>query len=926
MHDDRMPDDEPPFRYSAAMAARIEARWQRRWAREHTFETPNPVGPLAEGFGRFAGRPVSYVLDMFPYPSGTALHVGHPLGYIGTDVFARYQRMNGHHVLHTLGYDAFGLPAEQHAIATGLHPRAAVAANIATMRAQVRRLGIGHDPRREVVTADPGYYRWTQWIFGRIFDSWCDERTGRARPIAELAAEFAAGRRPVPGGRAWADLTRAEQRVLIDQRRLAYLSDEPVNWCPALGTVLANEEVTADGRSVLGDHPVERRPVRQWKLRITAYVDRLAADLDGLDWPEPVKRMQRNWIGATDGAIIALLAAGGGTGTVEVFTTRPDTLPAATFVVLAPEHPAAVRLAADRDPGAPADQDPGRPAGRAGRARGAMTGFFTGSHVTNPATGEPIPVFVSDYVSADFGTGAIMAVPAEDDRDRAFAERFGLPVRPVAGVPAPWGEAAEPVRAAVDWLERTGIGRPARAYRLRDWLFSRQRYWGEPFPIVYDAEGAPVLLPDDMLPVELPPMTDFGPVDGGAGEPIPPLGRAHGWASVELDLGEGSRRYRREVNTMPQWAGSCWYYLRYLDPANDRRFVDPRIERYWMSAPPGSPPGAGGVGLYVGGVEHAVLHLLYARFWHKVLYDLGHVSTAEPFARLFNQGYILADAFRDERGVYVPAAEVTTGPDGRPSYRGRPVTRRAGKMGKSLRNGIAPDEICDRYGADTLRLYEMAMGPLDADRPWRTGDIAGMHRLLQRLWRCVVDENTGRTAVSDDRPDDALLRVLHSSIAAIRGDIEALRFHTAIVRLAELTAAAGRAAAGTGSLPRSVAEPMVLLLAPFAPHIAEELWARLGHRESLAYQPFPRPEPELAAAAALSLPVQVDGRTRFTITVGGADGEAEIGRILRADPAFARFTADRDVQRVIIVPGRIVSVVTAQRGRDRRRPADSIEP
>ena len=752
---------ENPVRYDARLAADIEARWQQRWASEGTFTSASPAGPLSAGFERVAGQPKCYVLDMFAYPSGIGLHVGHPLGYIATDVFARYQRMNGRHVLHAYGYDAFGLPAEQFAIDTGQHPRVTTEANIAVMRDQLRRLGLGHDPRREFSTTDPAYYRWTQWIFTRIFGSWCDERTGRARPVAELIAEFESGLRDTPDGRPWAELTDAERRAIVDARRLAYLSDEPVNWCPGLGTVLANEEVTADGRSDVGNCPVYRRPMRQWMLRITAFAGRLAADLDLVDWPESVKVMQRNWIGA----------------------------------------------------------------GENGASQGAGG---------------------------------------------------------------------------------------ASAHRMRDWLFSRQRYWGEPFPIVYDSAGFPVVLPDEMLPVELPEITDFRPAPAGdeASDPVPPLGRAAGWASVELDLGAGRQLYRRELNTMPQWAGSCWYYLRYADPTNDEKFVDPVNERYWMTGPGPAAPAGGGVDLYVGGVEHAVLHLLYARFWHKVLYDLGYVSTSEPFARLVNQGYVLADAFTDERGMYVPAAEVMTAADGSARYRGRPVTRRSGKMGKSLKNGVSPDQICREYGADTLRLQEMAMGPIEADRAWRPDDIAGVHRFLQRLWRAIVSEQTGQPAVSDQPPDADALRLLHATIAAVRKDFGELRFHTAIARLTELTTAAARIATREGSLPLAIAEPLILMVGPLAPHIAEELWHRLGHAASLAYEPFPEAGPALAGEAMVPLPVQVNGKTRLVVRVRAGAGRDEVEQALGREPEFERLMRGVVVKRMIVVPGRIVNVLT----------------
>jgi leucyl-tRNA synthetase len=939
-----MADPEFPFRYGPGLAADIELRWQERWAAAGVFRTPDTEAE---------GRPKFYVLDMFPYPSGAGLHVGHPLGYIATDAYARYLRMTGHHVLHPFGYDAFGLPAEQYAISTGQHPAVTTAANIRAIRAQLRRLGLGHDERREVVTSDPSFYRWTQWIFLQIYGSWFDEQAGRARPIGELAAEFASGTRRPPGGRSWAELTGPERRSLVDGYRLAYLSEELVNWCPGLGTVLANEEVTADGRSDVGNYPVYRRPLRQWMLRITAYADRLIDELDLVDWPEPVRHMQRNWIGASEGASIDFGVAGQPGVTITVFTTRPDTLPGATYLAVSPEHPLIAGLTAPAWPAGtpaswrgPAAGGEDTPAARvaAYQARAdppgqGKTGVFTGSHVINPATGEQMPVFVADYVLMDYGTGAIMAVPAHDQRDIEFARAFGLPVRavlrppdewfaqrslpagapveewpqaftgdgryaPVPGPPLPGLGRDAAVEATIGWLERRGIGRRERRYRLRDWLFSRQRYWGEPFPIVYDEHG-PVALPAGMLPVLLPEMTDFRPAtaDGDElAEPVPPLARVPGWGTVTLDLGDGPKAYRRELNTMPQWAGSCWYYLRYLDPANDAAFVDPGVERYWMSP--------GGVDLYVGGVEHAVLHLLYARFWHKVLYDLGHVSTPEPFARLLNQGYILADAFTDGRGMYVPAAEVTQAGDGGYRHRGRPVTQRAGKMGKSLKNSIGPDEIYATYSADTLRLYEMAMGPLDGDRPWHTDDIAGVFRFLQRLWRNLIDERSGELSVNGRPLDAGAARRLHQTIMAVRHDFSQLRFNTAIARLHELNAYAAQVSSREGSLPRALAEPLVLMTAPLAPHIAEELWSRLGHGGMAVDAAFPEADESLAAAPTIVIPVQVNGKTRFRVEVPAGAGEEETEAIITAHPGYAQHTAGTPMRRLIVVPGRIANIVT----------------
>jgi leucyl-tRNA synthetase len=991
-------DELAPFRYGARMAGEIEARWQDRWEADGTFNAANPAGPLAGGFGRMAGRPKFMIMDMFPYPSGAGLHVGHPLGYIATDVYARYLRMTGQNVLHPFGYDAFGLPAEQYAIDTGQHPVVTTEHNIATMRRQLRRLGLGHDRRREVATTDPGYYKWTQWIFLQIFNSWYDDRAGQARPVADLVTEFASGERePVgeanPDGLPWDELSPVQRRQIVDGCRLAYVGTELVNWCPGLGTVLANEEVTADGRSEIGNYPVYRRPLRQWMLRISAYAQRLIDDLGRVDWPESIKTMQRNWIGASDGAVVdfpvapddglskALGAPGqeplapprepGAAVRISVFTTRPDTLPGATYLVLAPEHPLVDQLVDGRWPegtppawcypqGAPAAAGPAEAvaAYRAVTARlsdrqrtqeeSGKTGVFTGSYVINPMTGERIPVFVADYVLMGYGTGAIMAVPAHDDRDLAFARAFGLPERAVLAPPAGWlashglppgapasrwpaaftGEGSylelgtpglpraatlrDGIEAAAGWLASRGFGRPARSYRLRDWLFSRQRYWGEPFPIVYDSTGLPVALPDSELPVTLPGMTDFRPRPQAdeTSEPEPPLARAVDWANPVLDLGDGPRRYRRELNTMPQWAGSCWYYLRYLDPANTARFTGEEAERYWL-VPTGAGPGDGGVDLYVGGVEHAVLHLLYARFWHKVLYDLGHVSTREPFQRLFNQGYIQADAYLDARGMYVPAADVTAAPGGGFSYQGAPVTARAGKMGKSKKNAISPDDIYAAYGADTLRLYEMSMGPLDTDRPWHTDDIIGVHRFLQRLWRTIIDEHTGAPRVTEEPLGETTIRRLNATIQAVRRDAAAMRFNTAIARLMELGTHAARVATAAPGVPRALAEPLVLMTAPFAPHIAEELWAALGHPQTLAYEPFPEFDEALTAEQVVTVPVQIDGKTRFRVQVPATAQRDEIAAAVTAHPEYARWTQDVAVARLVIVPGRIANVVTS---------------
>jgi leucyl-tRNA synthetase len=945
-------EDVPKFRYTAALANELERRWQDRWEAERTFEAPNPAGPLAEP-EKVAGRDKLFLMDMFPYPSGAGLHVGHPLGYIATDVFGRYNRMKGVNVLHCLGYDAFGLPAEQYAVQTGQHPRVTTEANIANMRRQLRALGLAHDARRSVSTTDTAFYRWTQWIFLQIFNSWYDTSVDKARPIDELIAQYADGSRPTPDGRAWDALSERERRDIIDSHRLAYLSHAPVNWCPGLGTVLANEEITPDGRSERGNYPVFKRNLRQWMMRITAYADRLIADLDTLDWPEAIKLMQRNWIGRSQGARVEfpVTTATGADASITVFTTRPDTLFGATYMVLAPEHPMVDDLTPTAWPGElPASWTGGHetPGAAVAAYRTATmarsdvdrqadakvkTGVFTGTYATNPVNGEQIPVFVADYVLMGYGTGAIMAVPAEDDRDWAFAEAFGLPIvrtvqPPADWVDGPWTGEGVSINSANDeislnglpmveakariteWLVSKGLGEATVQYKLRDWLFSRQRYWGEPFPIVYDEHGV-VALPDSMLPVELPEVEDYSPrtfePNDAESDPESPLSRATEWTTVTLDLGEGPKEYRRETNTMPQWAGSCWYELRYLDPTNSDRFVDPENERYWMGPRDENDPG--GVDLYVGGVEHAVLHLLYARFWHKVLFDLGHVSSSEPFRRLFNQGYIQAYAYRDTRGVLVPAEEVVEGPDGVWTYNGEVVSREYGKMGKSLRNSVTPDDMFDAYGADTLRLYEMAMGPLDVSRPWETRAVVGSFRLLQRIWRNVVDESTGELTVREVAPDDETARVLARTMDGVARDMENLRFNTAIAKLTECNNHLTRVVSAEGGLPRSVAEALVLMIAPLTPHIAEELWAKLGHTTTLAYEPFPVADPALLVEDTVTCVVQVQGKVRDRLEVPADISEDALRELALASAAVQRALDGRPVRTVVARPPKLVNVV-----------------
>ncbi|MGW5581556.1 leucine--tRNA ligase [Micromonospora chokoriensis] len=936
--------DIPPFRYTAALADEIEIRWQDTWAREGTFHAPNPTGPLADPTHPRAGAEKLYVLDMFPYPSGAGLHVGHPLGYIGTDCYARYQRMAGRNVLHAMGFDAFGLPAEQYAVQTGTHPRTTTVANIERYKAQLRRLGLAHDERRSVATIDTDFYRWTQWIFLQIFNSWYDSDAGRARPVAELIAEFEGGNRPTPDGRAWAELSVAERRQVVDDHRLAYVSHAPVNWCPGLGTVLANEEVTADGRSDRGNFPVFKRNLKQWKMRITAYGDRLLDDLDSLDWPEPIKLMQRNWIGRSQGAHIDFPTTA---APVRVFTTRPDTVFGATYMVLAPEHELVDVLAPAAWPDGTRDAWTGghtspRAAIEAYRKAAAAktdverqsdtkekTGVFIGAYATNPVTGGQIPIFVADYVLAGYGTGAIMAVPAQDERDWAFAEVFELPivrtVQPAEGFDGkaytgdgPAINSAAPERgldlnglgvadanaAIIAWLEANGHGTGAVTYRLRDWLFSRQRYWGEPFPIVYDETGAAIALPEEMLPVELPEVDDFSPktfaADDADSNPETPLSRRRDWVEVELDLGDGPKRYTRETNVMPQWAGSCWYEMRYLDPTNSDRFVDAENERYWMG--PRGDGDCGGTDLYVGGAEHAVLHLLYARFWHKVLFDLGHVSSFEPFRKLFNQGMIQAYAYTDSRGSYVQAEDVVER-DGAYYLEDLVVNREYGKMGKSLKNVVTPDDMCAAYGADTFRVYEMSMGPLEVSRPWETRAVVGSYRFLQRVWRAVVDEQTGALRITEDPADEATRRLLHKVIDGVRGDMDGIRFNTAIAKLIQLT----NGLTGLSATPREVAEPLVLMVAPFAPHLAEELWRKLGHDTSLTYADFPTADPALLVADTVTYPVQVNGKVRGRVEVP-ADASEETVRAAALD-AVAATLAGKEPRKVIVVQGRMVSVV-----------------
>jgi leucyl-tRNA synthetase len=882
--------------------ATIEPKWQAYWEQNQTFAAPRLPKP---GTGKL------YVLDMFPYPSGEGLHVGHPEGYTATDIVCRAARMQGKSVMHPMGFDAFGLPAEEHAIKTGEHPRSRTEKNIETFRRQLKSLGFSYDWSRELATTDVEYFRWTQWIFLQLFDTWFDADEQRGRPISEL---------PIPDDvrKQGDDAVRAYQ----DEHRLAYQTEAPVNWCPALGTVLANEEVV-NGKSERGGHPVVRMPLRQWMLRITAYADRLEKDLEHLDWSEGIKALQRNWIGRSTGAEVEFYV-GKGLGSLNelgdfiglrrkqtttgfpqkpsddvlrVYTTRPDTLFGATYMVIAPEHPFVRRLTSPEN--AKQVRDYCDAAARKSdldrtELSKEKTGVFTGSYALNPVNAEPTPIWVADYVLISYGTGAIMAVPAHDERDFEFAQQFGIPIKAVvdpgnsvspadreeilAGKRVFTGDGiainsdkydrlttAEFKKKITADLAAQGLGRVAVNYKLRDWLFSRQRFWGEPFPILHelDASGKPTgrirAVDEKDLPVDLPHLEDFKP----HGRPEPPLDKAPDeWLYPVVD----GKRYKRETNTMPQWAGSCWYYLRFLDPKNDKAAIDPAIEKAWMP-----------VDLYIGGAEHAVLHLLYARFWHKVLYDRGIVSMPEPFQKLVNQGMILGE--NNE------------------------------KMSKSRGNVINPDAVVTEYGADSLRLYEMFMGPLEASKPWSMQGVNGVFGFLGRVWRLILDERAEtmqpNAAVVDRAPNADENRILHQTIQAVTGDIASLSFNTAISRMMEFT----NHFTSASERPREALEKFVLLLSPFAPHIAEELWQALGHKESLAYAPWPQFDPALAKEDTVEVPVQINGKLRSKITIATGADKAALEAAARADEKVRDLLHGKDVVKVIIVPGRLVNFV-----------------
>jgi leucyl-tRNA synthetase len=842
------------MRYDPAV---IEPKWQQVWEERRTFRAPTDPA-------EWAAKPKYYILDMFPYPSGAGLHVGHPEGYTATDVLARLKRMQGYNVLHPMGWDAFGLPAERAAMRENIHPAVITQRNVDTFRRQIKRLGFSYDWDREISTAAPDYYRWTQWIFLKLYE-----------------------------------------------RGLAYVAEMPVNWCPALGTVLANEEVK-DGKYVETGDPVERRNMQQWMLRITAYAERLLADLDGLDWPEGVKDMQRHWIGKSVGADITFRVAHQD-HTFLVFTTRPDTLFGCTYCVLSPEHPLVAEITSPAQRAAVQAYVAEAARRVDGGADAGKTGVYTGADALHPVTGEPVPIWIADYVLMTYGHGAIMAVPAHDERDHEFAVRFGLPIREVvSGGPVPVQQAAYTgdgrlvnsrfldgldVDAAkarmIAWLEEHGLGTARTQYRLRDWLFSRQRYWGEPIPVVWLEDGTSIPIPADQLPVALPPIDEYRPTADGK----PPLARAgDDWLMVRLPDG---RVGMRETNTMPQWAGSCWYYLRYLDPRNEREPWSQAAERYWMP-----------VDLYVGGVEHAVLHLLYARFWHKVLFDCGLVHTAEPFQRLFNQGMILAYSYQDARGKYYHPTEVEER-DGVPRARatGEVLTAQIEKMSKSRLNVVSPDEVIAEYGADAMRLYELFMGPLDQVKPWQMSGVEGVYRFLQRAWRLVVDERSGGAAArlcdAAAESEPALHRTLHVTIKKVLEDTEALRFNTAIAQMMVFV----NEATCSPTLPRAIVRDFLRLLAPYAPHLAEELWSRLGEAELIAHAAVPTYDPALCVEDTIELAVQVNGKRRDVIRVPRDADAAAVERLALASEGVVRTLEGRPARKVIVVPGRLVNVV-----------------
>ncbi len=1050
-------DDAPAHRYTASLANTIEPHWQEAWDQAGAFEA---ISPQHIDFD--PGKPKYYVLDMFPYPSGAGLHVGHPEGYTATDIVARFKRLTGHNVLHPMGWDAFGLPAEQYAIQTGVHPARTTREAIDNFRRQLKRFGFSYDWTREFATIDEDYYRWTQWIWLQAYNAWYDHAQQRARPIEELILELengnayvgpagdlvqpgVAGKTEAFGGepigcRKWHELDEADRREFLDNQRLAYLDKQVVNWCPKLGTALANEEVI-DGRSERGGFPVHRKPLRQWMFRITAFADRLLSGLAGLQWPESTRTMQAQWIGRSEGAEIDFDVEHGDGMSLRVFTTRPDTIFGATFMVVAPEHPLIDDVLSNPRPETEIDavRDYVKQAvDRSEVERMAdtrdKTGVFTGAYAINPASGMRIAIWVADYVLISYGTGAIMAVPAHDDRDYEFAKKFDLPIIDVVYQPvhhaiheccrriidhekdlgdtdeiarvltdfvglamnqnrtdwdAMWQQVCDPragddedaemadllglrgsvsiiwedsirplissdarafVEAAaryhlasqlsasisddgtainshndsvsidgleteaakkriIDWFEQEGVGQHKVTYKLRDWLFSRQRYWGEPFPIVFDEKGNHYPVSEANLPVVLPDMADYTPVESD--DPQPLLAKAGHWvqttageAGVDPDVLPPDTPVRRETNTMPGWAGSCWYHLRYCDRDNEQRFVGIDAERYWLGDHTGN---GGGVDLYIGGAEHAVLHLLYARFWHKLLHDLGHVSTDEPYRRLFHQGLIQSHAFQDSTGRTVPIDEVEQR-DG--SYHlietGEEVTQIVAKMSKTLKNVVNPDEVIAEFGADTFRLYEMYMGPLEAAKPWNTRDIVGPFRFLQRVWRLAVDQDTGDLRIRAAADADAHVeKQLHRMIAKVGDDIDRLSFNTAIAAMIEFT----NTATSSGGLTADQLQRFLIVLSPFAPHIAEELWHRAGNDGLVMCQSWPGFDDAMLHDDEIELPVQIMGKVRGRIMVPADADQQAIEQMAMNDDHVSEMLEGKTIRKVIVVPGKIINIV-----------------
>jgi len=877
----------------------IEPKWQQNWDQQQTFRAWNPGEQIPEEHP-FAQRhpgpvlpPKYYILDMFPYPSGAGLHVGHPEGYTATDILARYRRALGYNVLHPMGWDAFGLPAEQYAIKTGQHPRATTECNVANFKRQIKSLGFSYDWTREIDTTDPKYFKWTQWIFLKLYNSWFNPKTKKAESIERLQS---------PAGLK----TEEEKRTYRDSMRLAFVAEAPVNWCPELGTVLANEEVI-DGKSEVGGFPVVRRPMRQWMLRITAYAERMLEDLDTIDWSDSLKEMQRNWIGRSEGAEVVFQVAESDK-TITVFTTRPDTLFGATYMVLSPESKIVGKITTPLQRDA-VDTYRASSAAKSDLERTDLskekTGVFTGAFAINPVNDEKIPIWIADYVLSSYGTGAIMAVPAHDARDLEFAQKFSLPIRLV--VEAPKGKdslgfvgegtsvdsgfltglsTTEAKDKIIAWLEEKELGKKTIHFKLRDWLFSRQRYWGEPFPIIWK-NGQHEAVPETDLPVLPPELSDFKPTATGE----PPLARAQEWVS----LPDGSRR---ETNTMPQWAGSCWYYLRYMDASNPRAFVFPAVEKYWMGTETQKTTSTPGVDLYVGGTEHAVLHLLYARFWHKVLFDLGYVSTSEPFYKLVNQGLIL-------------------GEDGQ-------------KMSKSRGNVVNPDDILGEYGADAFRLYEMFMGPLEMVKPWNTKGVEGVYRFLGRVWRLFIDDQSEtemeqsetasgsaasllgglrlNPAVQEVEPSPEHLKVLHQCIKKVTEDLDGLRFNTAISALMVFV----NEATGWNVRPWSVMRDFLILLQPFSPHLSEELYSRLlrghGSMDSLGYLPWPKFDASLLVESTLEIPVQVNGKLRDKLVVPADISNQELEKLALASEKVRQFVEGKTIKKIIVVPKKLVNI------------------